>query len=150
MSTPPLPKGLPNTQTTRVANRLHSIAIHLLRRARTVDRGTGLSAERLSLLSVLAFTGPKTISQLADAEIVSRPAITPIVTSLEEAGLVGRERGTADRRQVVVQATRKGRRLMDAGRRRRVERIAGELGQLRRNELAVLDEATKVLESIDG
>ena len=82
--------------------------------------------------------------------MVSRPAITRIVKSLEEAGLVNRERGTMDRRQVVVQSTRRGRKLMETGRRKRVERIVEELAQLRRGELGVLDEATKILDSIDG
>jgi DNA-binding MarR family transcriptional regulator len=150
MSTPPLPQGLPNSRAARIANRLHSTAIHLLRRARLADRETGLSAERLSVLSVLAFAGPKTGSQLADIEMVSRPAITRIVQSLEEAGLVDRLRGTLDRRQVVVRATRRGRKLMEAGRKKRVERIIGDLARLKRDELAVLDEATRLLESIDG
>jgi len=101
-------------------------------------------------LSVLAFAGPKTGSQLADIEMVSRPAITRIVQSLEEAGLVDRLRGTLDRRQVVVRATRRGRKLMEAGRKKRVERIIGDLARLKRDELAVLDEATRLLESIDG
>ena len=137
------------TPTALVANSLHSIAIHLLRRARTVDRVTGLSAERLSVLSVLAFAGPKTASELARAEMVSRPAITRILKSLEELGLVKRETDKEDRRQVVVRATDKGRRIMEAGRRRRVARIAAELSGLADAELALVDQATKILSSLE-
>ena len=149
MSSPPLPRGLKNTPAARVANRLHSIAIHLLRRARTVDRETGLSAERLSLLSVLAFAGPKTAGELARAEMVSRPAITRIVKSLEELGLVKREIDKEDRRHVLVRSTGKGRRIMEAGRRRRVARIAAELSSLDAAELALVDEATEVLGTLE-
>jgi hypothetical protein len=39
---------------------------------------------------------------------------------------------------------------MEAGRKKRVERIIGDLARLKRDELAVLDEATRLLESIDG
>ena len=149
MSSPPLPLGLENTPVARVANRLHSIAIHLLRRARTVDRETGLSAERLSLLSVLAFAGPKTASELARTEMVSRPAITRILKSLEELGLVKREIDKKDRRHVLIRSTGKGRRVMEAGRRRRVARIAVELSSLDAAELGLVDEATKALGTLE-
>ncbi len=114
-----------------------------------MDRVTGLSAERLSVLSVLAFAGPKTASELARAEMVSRPAITRILKSLEELGLVKRETDKEDRRQVVVRATDKGRRIMEAGRRRRVARIAAELSGLADAELALVDQATKILSSLE-
>lgn len=149
MSIPPLPPGIRDSPRARVANRLHSIAIHLLRRARRVDRATGLGPERLSLLSVLAYGGPRTVTELADAEMVSRPAITRIVKALEELGLVERNRGASDRRQVVVRATSKGRTVMEAGRRRRVERIVEELQSLDHRALAAVDKAARVLESLE-
>jgi DNA-binding MarR family transcriptional regulator len=149
MSTPPLPAGLDDSRRNRVANRLHSAAIHLLRRARQEDRATGLSPERLSLLSVLVFAGPRTASELAAIERVSRPAITRILNALENARLVRRERLVGDRRVTVVHATPKGRRLMEAGRARRVQRIAGDLGHLSAAQLELLSEASKLLDSLD-
>ena len=116
MSTPRLPNELANTRVTRVANRLHSIAIHLLRRARREDRATGLTPERLSLLSVLVYAGPRMASQLAEIEMVSRPAITRTLNALEALELVRRERSTEDRRRLLVHATDRGRELMEAGR----------------------------------
>jgi DNA-binding MarR family transcriptional regulator len=145
LSIPPLPDGLQNNRRNRVANSLHSIAIHLLRRARAVDRETGLSPQRLSLLSVLAYAGPKTVSQLADAEQVSRPAISVLLTALEKKGLARRERSQSDARRVLVHATPKGKHLMERGRRRRVERIACELATLSPSQLALLDRAARVL-----
>ncbi len=146
MSSPPIPTGLADTRVTRIANRLHSAAIHLLRRARTADQTTGLSPERLSLLSVLCFAGARTVGELAGAEMVSAPAISRILNPLEEAGLVRRERATSDRRRVIVHATAKGRRMMDAARRRRLERIAAELERLDESELGVLEAATEALD----
>jgi DNA-binding MarR family transcriptional regulator len=146
MSIPPVPEGLPEDLRHEVANRLHSIAIHLLRKARISDRETGLTPERLSLLSVLAYAGPKSITELAAIEMVSLPAITRIVNYLEGLGLVERDRTSDDGRVVRVVATRKGKKLMEEGRRRRVERIASELTELRRLELMVLAEAASVLE----
>ena len=53
-----------------VADRVHSSAIHLLRRLRRVDEETGLSAPKLSALSVLVFGGPCSMGRLAAAEQV--------------------------------------------------------------------------------
>ena len=142
---PPLPAGVPRNSRHRVANALNSTAIHVLRSARTVDRETGLSAERLSLLSVLVFGGPATMSSLARAEQVSRPAITRTVRALEQAGLVRRDEVAEDRRQSRVSATSAGRRLLEAGRRARIERLAGVLEDAHPEELAELDRALAVV-----
>ena len=53
----------------RTADRLHSAAIHLLRRLRREDAATGLSAPRLSALSVVVFGGPLTLGELATSNI---------------------------------------------------------------------------------
>ena len=142
---PPLPAGVPRNSRHRVANALNSTAIHALRAARTADTVTGLTPERLSLLSVLVFGGPATMSALARAEQVTRPAITRTVGALEAAGLVRREEVAADRRQSLVSATAAGKRLLDAGRRARIERLAAVLGDVRPAELTELDRALAVV-----
>jgi DNA-binding MarR family transcriptional regulator len=128
-----------------VANALNSTAILALRAARVADAETGLTAERLSLLSVLVFGGPATMSSLARAEQVSRPAITRTVGALEEAGLVRREEVPADRRQSLVSATAAGRRVLEAGRRARIERLAAVLDDVRPEQLGELDRAFTVV-----
>ena len=147
MSIPPLPSSLPDNRIHRMANRLHSAAIHILRGVRAVDAATGLTPERLSLLSVLCFAGPRTVGELADAEMVSRPAISRILNGLETSGLARRARTRPDRRQVVVHATRKGRKLMETARWRRLQRIGENLTRLEEGELDVLEAA---LESLDA
>jgi DNA-binding MarR family transcriptional regulator len=142
---PPLPAGVQRTSRHRVANALNSTAIHALRAARAADAETGLTAERLSLLSVLVFGGPATMSALARAEQVSRPAITRTVGALEEAGLVRREEVPADRRQSLVSATAAGRRVLEAGRRARIERLAAVLADVRPEQLGELDRALAVV-----
>src|SRR3954469_5829393 len=62
-----------------VADRLHSAAIHLLRRLRAADAASGLTAPRLSALSVVVFGGPQTITSLAAAEQVRLPTMTRLV-----------------------------------------------------------------------
>jgi DNA-binding MarR family transcriptional regulator len=125
----------------RVANELNTTAIHALRRARVADAESGLTPERLSLLSVLVFAGPMPMSRLAALEGVSAPAITRIVTALEAAGLVTRHGVTEDRRRVEVRATPEGQRVMDEGRRRRIEVLADVLAGVGTDELAEVSRA---------
>jgi len=51
----------------RVADRLHSASIHLLRRLRVRDRESGIGPAQLSALSVLVFGGAKSLAELAEA-----------------------------------------------------------------------------------
>ena len=131
-----------------VANQLHSLSVHLLRQARISDRESGLTPERLSLLSILAYTGPQTITDIADIEMVSLPAITRIVNYMEELGYVQRERGAEDGRVVHVSVTPSGRKILEQGRTQRVQHVAEMLANLRRLELMVVSEATNLLETI--
>jgi DNA-binding MarR family transcriptional regulator len=148
MAIPPIPRGLSSDQATRTANRLHSLAIHLLRQVAQVDREMGLTPERASLLSVLTFGGPSTIGRLARAERVSPPAISRIVDALEGSGLVERSRDGNDRRVVTVSVTSAGRRLMERGRARRVEVLAARLRELETGDLRTLEAATGLLEQV--
>jgi len=66
-----------------LADQLHSAAIHLLRQLRKEDDTSGLSAPRLSALSVVVFGGPLTLGALARAEQVRPPTMTRIGTGLE-------------------------------------------------------------------
>jgi DNA-binding MarR family transcriptional regulator len=131
-----------------VADRLHSAAIHLLRRLRRVDDATGLSAPQLSALSVVVFAGPISLGDLAAAEQVRPPSMTRIVNELEADGHVVREGYEADRRVVRLRATPKGKRLMQAGRSSRVKRLASWLAHLERDELADLARAVTTLERV--
>ena len=90
-----------------VADRLHSAAIHLLRRLRKQDRVTGLSGPRASALSVIVFGGPISLGDLAIAEQVRPPTITRLVQGLERQGLVRREQDVNDRRLTRMHATEK-------------------------------------------
>ena len=128
------------------ADRLHSAAIHLLRRVRASDVETGLSPSRLSVLSVLVFGGPRTPSELAAAEQVRLPTISALVRGLEEDGLVRRAADPSDGRVVRLSATAKGRRILERGRERRLDNLEQLLETLSREELRVLAEASEILD----
>lgn len=131
-----------------VADRLHSAAIHLLRTLRRVDDQTGLSAPRLSALSVAVFAGPLTLGALAAAEGVRPPTMTRLVTALEEAGLVTRTIDPADARVTRVAATPRGRRVLMRGRARRLQLLAARLELLPAGELRTLGAAASLIEGI--
>src|SRR6476661_4228804 len=101
---------------TRLADRLHAAAIHLLRSVRREDTATGLSGPRLSALSVIVFGGgPVTLGRLAAAEQVRPPTMTRLVNALEAEGLVTRHADPSDGRITYIKATAKGRALLEAG-----------------------------------
>jgi DNA-binding MarR family transcriptional regulator len=133
-----------------VADRLHSAAIHLLRRLRKEDEAIGLTAARTSALSVVVFGGPVTIGQLATAEQVSAPTMTRMLVGMERDGLLKRERDAEDGRVVWIRATAKGSRILQEGRRRRVEALAGELADLSASELTLLLKAAETMGRVAG
>jgi DNA-binding MarR family transcriptional regulator len=137
-------------KSLEVADRLHSAAIHLLRRLRKRDLESGVGPAQLSALSVLVFAGPKTLGELARAEQVRPPTMTRIVAGLQRGGLVRRERDAGDQRVVRVRATLKGVRVMQAGRRRRVALLAAQLRRLDARAVAKLGQAASILEEMFG
>src|ERR1041384_7163009 len=94
--------------SVEAADRFHSAAIHALRHVRREDPATGLSAARLSALSVLVYGGPHTLGELAAAEQVRPATMTRIAQSLVEEGYARRAGDPADGRVVRLSATAKG------------------------------------------
>src|SRR5437016_11318068 len=105
------PKSFAGRDPTEIADRLHSAAIHLLRRLRVRDRESGVGPAQLSALSVLVFGGPRSLGELADAEQVRPPTMSRIVAGLERAGLVKR-RKTEDGRRVRLEASARGTKIL--------------------------------------
>ena len=131
-----------------LADRLHSAAIHLLRRVATVDAGSGLSPARLSALSVIVYGGPLTMSALARAD--SQTTLGNLADGLESARLVARRRDGTDARSVTVEATARGREVLTEGRRRRVAVLAAALDGLSPADRAALAGGLDALEKLLG
>lgn len=138
----------PNPET--LADQLHSAAIGLLRRLRREDDAIGITSPRLSALSVVVFGGPLALGQLAAAEQVRPPTMTRIVTGLEKDGLVQRRPDASDGRLTQIHATAKGRRILAAGRARRVETLAAAVKSLDRRSRAELQSGVRVLERVNA
>lgn len=134
------------TADDELAARLHSAALHLLRRLAQEDRATGVSAPRLSALSVLVFGGPRTIGALATVEGVTPPTMTRLIAGMDADGLVDRLPDDTDRRVVRVAASETGRSLLLAGRDRRVATLAAMLQPLTAKERRRLTAAAEIVE----
>ena len=132
----------------QLADRLHSATIHILRRVRNEDGASGLSAPKLSALSVLVFGGPRTIGALAALEQVRPPTMSVLVADLERAGRVVRRRADGDARQVVIEATEPAKKLLREGRQRRTAWLARRLVGRSDEELAALARAATLLEEL--
>ena len=128
-----------------VADRLHSAAIHLLRRVRKQDIATGEGPARLSALSVLVFGGAKTLKELAAAEQVKPPTMSRIVAGLERSHLVTITADREDARRMRIVATPKGTRLLQKGREMRIAYLASQLERLAPDELSELGDAVEIL-----
>lgn len=131
-----------------MSTRLHAVSIRLLRALRREDDGTGLSAPRLSALSVIVFGGPLSLAELAAAEQVRPPTMSRIVDALVEARLVTREIDARDRRSVRIAPTPEGVRLLETGRERRVRALAARLSALADSEHRALARGVELLEQV--
>ena len=127
---------------------LHKAAIRLLRNLRKEDRASGISPPRLSALSVIVFSGPLSLAELAAAEEVKPPTMSRIVEGLVRAGLATREPAPGDRRTVRIAATEEGRRVLEAGRARRVAALTGRLARLADSEQRALARGVEILERL--
>lgn len=135
-------------EADETAARLHKAAIRLLRMARREDEASGLSAPRLSALSVIVFAGPLSLNALAAEEQVRAPTMTRIVDALVASKLVTRETDPADRRMVRIAATEEGRAVLEEGRRRRVAAISERLSRLAESERRALERGVDLLERL--
>jgi DNA-binding MarR family transcriptional regulator len=141
----PRKSGSPKPEAVAVADRLHSAAIHLLRRVRKQDVATGEGPARLSALSVLVFGGPKTLGELAAAEQVKPPTMSRMVAGLARDKLVEIASDSSDARRMHIRATDKGKAILQKGRERRIEYLASQLDLLTPEELHALGQAVEIL-----
>jgi DNA-binding MarR family transcriptional regulator len=137
----------PDTDPARLADHLHSAAIHLLRRVRRTDPQTGVSAAQLSALSVL-MGGPRTLGELAAAEQVQPPTMSRLVREMERAGLITRSRDAADGRVVWIAWTPTGEQVLMRGREMRVAALQRQIQALSDADRQALVQAMGVLDRL--
>ncbi len=109
---------------------------------------SGIGPTQLSALSVLVFAGAKTLGELAAAEQVKPPTMSRVVAGLRRSNLVEITRDPCDARRMHIQASGKGKQLLQQGRQRRVENLAAHLSTLTGGELGQLTTAIEILENL--
>jgi len=129
------------------ADRIHSAAIHLLRRVREVDAAAmGLSPARASALSVLVFGGARSLTELADAERVTPATMSKLVTGLERERLVRRYPDVNDARAIRIESTSKARRVLERGRAKRLDLFQRLLSEATDEEIEAMRVAAEAVE----
>ena len=76
-------------------------------------REHGLSDQQWRVLRVLGEHGTVETGRVAREAFILGPSLTGVLARMERDGLVRRERDPADQRRTVVEATAKGRKLVD-------------------------------------
>jgi len=120
----------------------------LVRLFRRLSPDTGLSLTAAATLASLDRNGPARLTELAVQQGVSQPAMTQLVTRLQDAGLAERRPDREDGRVVLVHITDTGR--MELGRRRRVrtERLGSLFDRLTDDDQAALVAALPALTAL--
>jgi DNA-binding MarR family transcriptional regulator len=136
------------SSSEKIAEQLHASAIHLLRKLRRADEASGITASRMSALSVIVFGGPLTLGKLAEIEQVRPPTMTRIVNALELEKLIVKTKSDTDGRIVQLSATMKGRRLLIAARFRRVRVLTSQIAKMSEIEQKKLVSALATIQKL--
>jgi DNA-binding MarR family transcriptional regulator len=128
------------------------LSVMRLRRRLVAERdpANDLSIGQMAVLGALFKNDELTVGELAAHERVQPPSMTRTVGCLVDGGYAERRAGDADRRQVIVLISEKGRATVKADRARRDEWLAQRLAALTADERAVLREAAPILEKISN
>lgn len=138
------PSGTVHPETVE---RLRLAVARLARLLRQQD-DSGLGPTVTAALATIRQHGPLTLGELAGIERVAPPTITKIVDKMERAGLVQRQPHPADRRVSLVAVTALGEEQLEQFRSRRSAWLSARLDGLDADDLAILTDATEVLERL--
>lgn len=115
---------------------------------RSLSPASGLSMTAAATLAGLERFGPQRLTLLAAREGVTQPAMTQLISRLEDAGLVRREASPEDGRVVLVVITDKGRATLAQRRVARTERLTSIIARLRPEHRALLASALPALDAL--
>lgn len=141
------------TQPPPRAEALDLVAQTLLARTSLLTRllmrsgSRELTRTELGLLSTLS-QRPRRITQLAETEALTQPAISKLVDKLAARGLVERARATDDGRVVVVSISPEGLSMLESVSRQTRDLLRRVAAQLSDDDLGALVAAGEVLERL--
>lgn len=115
---------------------------------RSLSPAGGLSMTAAATLASVERLGPQRLTVLAAREGVTQPAMTQLISRLEEASLVRREASPDDGRVVLVVITDAGRATLARRRAGRTQRLAGILAHLGPDHRDALARALPALDAL--
>jgi len=115
---------------------------------RSLVQPSALSMTAGATLSTLERNGRCRLTALAGREGVTQPAMTQLVSRLQDAGLVSREADPTDGRVVQVSITDAGKTMLARRRARRADGLAGVLARLSAEHRAALANALPALDEL--
>jgi DNA-binding MarR family transcriptional regulator len=133
---------------TDAAARLRAVVGKLSRRLNATGRGADLTPSQLSVLGVVARTGPLRLSELAEIEHLNPTMLSRIVGALCDKGLLRRKPDPEDRRAGLVEVSALGRRTHDRLRAERGKILADGLAALSAGDRTLVEAALPALESL--
>ena len=120
----------------------------IFRLFRSLSPASGLSMTAAATLAAIERLGPQRLTVLAAREGVTQPAMTQLISRLEESGLVRREASQEDGRVVLVVITDEGRAVLARRRSVRSDRMAAIVAQLGPEHRAALAVALPALDAL--
>jgi DNA-binding MarR family transcriptional regulator len=117
----------------------------LFRLIRQTSTAGQLSMSAASALGRLLRDGPQRITELANSEATSQPAMTQLVGRLEREGVVVRSTSSQDRRGVLVELTDSGRELVERRRAQRADALQQLFDRLDPQDQAAIADALPAL-----
>ena len=129
------------------ALKLNSRITHLVRRIRRIDDAQGIGRARLSALAVLHFGGPCSLTELAEAELVTPATMHHVVKGLLRDKLARKVPDQTDRRRQEIRLTAKGEKAI---RKAHAARLAFLDSLLAGQPVKRVEEAIRLLEAMDN
>jgi DNA-binding MarR family transcriptional regulator len=120
----------------------------IFRLFRSLSPASGLSMTAAATLAGIERLGPQRLTVLAVREGVTQPAMTQLISRLEESGLVRREASPEDGRVVLVVITDEGRAVLARRRSVRSNGMAAIIAQLSPEHRAALAIALPALDAL--
>ncbi len=122
----------PKPDIEELADKLRPVILRLGRRVRREAQRAGLSALDAGLLATIRHKPGIGVSELAEIERMTRPAMSEHVRRLEDAGWIRRDNpeANADQRRVALAVTQEGDQALDTIRQRHNDWLIARLANL--------------------
>jgi DNA-binding MarR family transcriptional regulator len=140
------PGGAP--EPDELAGELGAALERVVALIRSLNTVNVMSRSASGTLATLDRSGPTRLTALAVREGVTQPAMTQLISRLQDSGLVSREPDPDDGRVVRVVITDEGRAVLAARRAERAERLAALLARISPEHRAALAAALPAMEAL--